>query len=229
MNKSIRSRTRWGEKLIIGHLGRSIMRRVGTSANRAGSPQQRKEMLSMPQPIIPISAGERFGQLTALSLSHRRRYRNRWVYYWLCQCDCGQIAIINRNSLRRGFTQSCGCRRRNRFRTHGWRRTPEYAAWTRMKNRCYNVKDRRYADWGGRGIRVCLKWRKSFPAFLTDVGRRPSPQHSIDRINNDGDYEPDNVRWATRIEQARNCRLRAPQERSPTTGRFIRRSAGAAS
>lgn len=86
------------------------------------------------------------------------------------------------------------------------RRSPEYKTWCNMKNRCSNRKDKRYLDYGGRGIAVCDEWRTSFAAFVSYVGRRPSPLHELDRIDNDGDYRPGNVRWATAREQSRNKR-----------------------
>ena len=87
---------------------------------------------------------------------------------------------------------------------HGLRYTPEYNVWCLMKNRCHNPKYRRYQEWGGRGIAVCMQWRYDFEAFLKFVGPRPSSLHSIDRVDNDKGYEPGNVRWATRQEQSGN-------------------------
>jgi hypothetical protein len=86
--------------------------------------------------------------------------------------------------------------------------TPEYEAWHQMKSRCLNSKDKRFKDYGGRGIAICERWQNSYEMFLADMGRRPSPQHSLDRFpNNDGDYEPTNCRWATRSEQQQNKRV----------------------
>lgn len=107
-------------------------------------------------------------------------------------------------------TAETAARRSKSLRRHGHAarnplaRSPEYRAWDAMKSRCYNPKARGYAGYGGRGIAVCDRWRYSFENFLADMGERPSPEHSLDRIDNDGNYEPGNVRWATRSEQQRN-------------------------
>lgn len=117
-----------------------------------------------------------------------------------------------RGNLLNGNTSSCGCLRkeltRERSITHGHRRgrlsTPEYMAWIGAKGRCDNESSDPYSRYGRRGINMCERWRGSYEAFLEDMGARPSPEHSIDRINVDGDYEPGNCRWANRIEQMRN-------------------------
>ena len=90
--------------------------------------------------------------------------------------------------------------------THGMSRTPEYQAWRNMKKRCFNPNTKQYSDWGGRGITVCDRWKNSFENFLADMGLKPTPKHSIDRINNDDDYCLDNCRWATKAEQYNNRR-----------------------
>src|SRR5919106_2312632 len=95
-------------------------------------------------------------------------------------------------------------------------RTPEYHSWLGMIRRCTNSKATGFKHWGGRGISVCDRWRNSYLAFLEDMGRRPSPEHSLDRINNNGNYEPGNCRWATSSEQRFNSRKRAPAEMAPT-------------
>lgn len=103
---------------------------------------------------------------------------------------------------------------------HGLKHTPEYEAWCHMKRRCYNKNTPQYRDYGGRGITVCDKWLHSFTAFLSDVGKKPTPSHSINRIDNDGNYEPGNVNWATPSEQASN--KRKPRH----TFRVVRTSTG---
>jgi hypothetical protein len=149
--------------------------------------------------------GQRFGRLVVIGQSGRRGS----AITWECRCDCGGV---NRNpttrSLQVGRTTSCGCVARARIgalrRKHGMTATPEFASWSRLLRRCYSETNNRYARYGGRGIRVCDEWRGSFEAFLGDMGPRPSSAHSVERINNDGNYEPGNCRWATRLEQMQN-------------------------
>ena len=126
----------------------------------------------------------------------------------LAKCSCGTIKKINLASVRAGQSRSCGsCRRSMASRKHGHWRSTEYNIWSHMKQRCHNPKNGSYYKYGGRGIGVCERWRESFEAFLEDVGKRPSMAHTLDRFpNNDGDYEPGNVRWATIDQQASNKR-----------------------
>lgn len=133
---------------------------------------------------------------------------------WKCVCDCGTERTVRALSLLSvNGVRSCGCLQRDVAKQyqliHGHSRkknwTPEYRAWAHMMNRCVNPKDFGYRNYGGRGIQVCESW-KTFENFLKDVGLRPSPKFSIDRINNNGNYEPGNVRWATKRQQCRNRR-----------------------
>ena len=131
---------------------------------------------------------------------------------WEFNCDCGSVVVKPVYSVvrHRGDIKSCGCLRLERavaaVRKHGALRTPEYRIWQTMIRRCIDPKQSSYKNYGARGITVCDRWRQSFVAFLEDVGRRPYPKATIDRIDNDRGYEPGNVRWASRIEQMRNCR-----------------------
>lgn len=158
-------------------------------------------------PPKPID-GMRFGRLIALRLIGRDKHRSG---IWLCQCDCGNTHTVTRNNLISN-TKSCGCLHdesaKTSTRTHGKSGTSEHLIWKRMISRCSlqtkNVKSRK--DYVDRGITVCEAWRRDFSQFLSDMGPRPSSKHSIDRINNDGNYEPRNCRWATNMEQSRNRR-----------------------
>lgn len=154
--------------------------------------------------------GQRFGRLLVASFAGSRNGKREW----LCRCDCGQERIVRTQDLRTSNQRSCGCLAREklvqRSTTHGAAHrnaeTPEYRAWMSMMTRCFNPRRREWKDYGGRGITVCDRWRHDFSTFLSDVGLKPSPRHQLDRIDNDGHYEPRNVRWASPLEQARNQR-----------------------
>lgn len=144
--------------------------------------------------------GERYGRLVVLA----RQPREVKGVFWLCKCDCGNTTVAPSGHLNAGMRISCGCAMRESKRKHGRSHTPEHRCWSRMKERCYNESNKRFPHYGGRGIAVCDRWRDSFENFLADMGFRPSPKHSIDRVDNDGDYEPSNCRWATVTEQNNN-------------------------
>jgi hypothetical protein len=151
---------------------------------------------------------QQFGKLTALFFAWPSARGGGSV--WLCACECGKLAFVKSQSLTHGYTKSCSCLRRERLikwnidrSTHGAIHTPEYWAYKGAKGRCTNPRNRSYKDYGGRGIEFRFT---SFQEFLKAVGYRPSPLHSLDRIENDGHYEPGNVQWATKEHQANNRR-----------------------
>lgn len=127
---------------------------------------------------------------------------------WLCRCECGGERVVRVQRLTSGEAQSCGCagdKPHGSYARHGKTRTREYNIWVGMKQRCTNPANPRYAEWGGRGIQICERWLNSFENFLADMG--PCPERfSIDRINNNGNYEPPNCRWASGSEQQLNNR-----------------------
>lgn len=162
---------------------------------------------------INIPSGQRFGRLRYVKDSEST---NR-IRYGLFICDCGLQTSVAIQDVRSGHTRSCGCLHTEIRRapiTHGETlgrtQSDEYVAWKAMKARCLYPKSISFHNYGGRGITVHPEWIRSFDAFLTEVGRKPSKAHSLDRIDNGKGYEPGNVRWATRVEQRRNARTVTP-------------------
>lgn len=149
-------------------------------------------------------AGQRFGLLQVLAFHDRQGKERRW----LCRCDCGRECPVTVSNLRTGRQTGCGCRVTKHGDKRNGRRVTEYTIWANMRMRCENQGDANYHNYGQRGISVCDRWRgeHGYENFLADMGRRPSPKHSIDRKNNDGNYELGNCRWATTTEQANNRR-----------------------
>lgn len=149
--------------------------------------------------------GKEFGRLRVLS---RATNTKQGKARWLCECSCGRQVTICGEHLRRALTRSCGCWRIEAasiaFKTHGLTKTPEHRSWTAMKDRCGNPNTQWWHRYGGRGIVVCERWVNSFETFLADMGPRPSRRHSIERENNDGNYEPGNCIWALPAQQATN-------------------------
>jgi hypothetical protein len=157
---------------------------------------------------IEVYTGDKIGRLTFIGDAPTKSNRRHCIFL----CDCGNTTISALYDVRNGHTRSCGCyhneiRRKIRL-THGAtadrKSTPEYRAWKAMKGRCFDPNNISYKNYGARGVTVCDQWLNDYPAFLKEIGRRPSKNHSVDRINNNGNYEPGNVRWATRKEQRRN-------------------------
>jgi hypothetical protein len=164
----------------------------------------------------PINiAGKKFGRLIVVAYSHSNRDKKAC---WICVCDCGKEVVVSGKSLRNGRTKSCGCYalevRAKSSTKHGAcknsranGKTLEYYIWRGIIARCTNPNNKKYADYGGRGITICDEWRHDYKAFIDYIGNKPSPGYSIERINNDRNYEPGNIRWATQKEQMNNTRV----------------------
>jgi hypothetical protein len=163
--------------------------------------------------FIDIS-NKTFSKLTVLGFAGENRDTKQVRNLWHCRCDCGNICTVRADQLKYGSTTSCGCAQRAKVgairRTHGhcvnFNTTPEYTVWQSIVQRCCNPNHSKYADYGGRGITMCDRWRKSFLDFLSDIGPRPGRKWSIERKDNNGNYEPSNCCWAERKQQMQNTR-----------------------
>jgi hypothetical protein len=150
--------------------------------------------------------GSRFGSVVGVSVVGPSKSRG---LVWRFLCDCGELFDASGNEVRRGGITSCkkcaDAKKAAQKTTHGLCKTPEYRTWSAMKRRCFNHGTEHFAEYGGRGITVCDRWQ-SFENFLADMGARPTPKHSIERVDNSGNYEPDNCKWETMIGQSNNKR-----------------------
>lgn len=154
----------------------------------------------MTKRVLVDLLGKKFGELTVFARAANRGERNN-IAVWCCVCTCGAVRDVVAANLLSGASTTCGCSRRK----HDKWRNPEYSVWRAMTQRCKNSKHKAYHNYGGRGVTIAESW-SDFANFYRDMGSRPSPEYSLERVDNDLGYSPDNCVWATRVSQSRNRR-----------------------
>lgn len=169
--------------------------------------------------------GQTFGRLTVINAETTFDSKNNKIRKWNCICKCGKNKLVLTSSLINNKTKSCGCLRKetskNKATKHNHRYTTEYRSWQLMKSRCLNPNNKNYKTYGNNNIKICDKWldkKEGFKNFIQDLGYKPTPKHTLDRINPYGNYEPSNCRWADKTIQAINTRNKAKNNTSGTKG-----------